>query len=257
MKKILFIISAIILVLHPAFAQNKYLSIGSKEYGIGLGKPKQYNGLKFSLWDKNIDRFNGIHIAANTKAGVSNGLKIGLVLCQDSISNGVSIGGVGSIATKTNGLTIGGLFAGAEHCNGLLIAPLLATDERMNGVALGIMGFCSGKINGFVFNAYGTSSIRDTLKINGMALGIFFGTVCDKLNGFSFGIIANGMDTLNGVSVAAFNKAKVLHGIQFGLWNVALNNKRLKRFPLVNMNFRRIKRTAISAVADTGRVLSP
>jgi hypothetical protein len=52
--------------------QNKYINIGVRGNGFALGNPKKYNGLKMNLWDKNIDRFNGIqfglwNIAKNNK----------------------------------------------------------------------------------------------------------------------------------------------------------------------------------------------
>lgn len=77
-----------------------------------------------------------------------------------------------------------------------------------------------------------------TDEINGIVLGIIGGAFCKELDGLAVGGI-NRIEKQNGVVIGISNETTELHGIQFGVWNKALNNRRLKGFPIVNFNFRK------------------
>ncbi len=75
--------------------------------------------------------------------------------------------------------------------------------------------------------------------VNGIAIGLIIGSDTKKMNGISLSLFNNFCDTLNGVAISMINRTKELHGIQFGIWNVAENNRIFKRMPILNFNFRR------------------
>jgi hypothetical protein len=66
-------------------------------------------------------------------------------------------------------------------------------------------------------------------------IGICFGN--SKTNSvLRFSIRDKNVNEINGVAISAINRTRYLHGIQFGLWNVADNNKIFKKMPLLNFN---------------------
>ena len=198
------------------FGQNRHITLGIKNNGISFGNSQYNNGVRFNLFDKNVNRLNGFIL------NVIN------VDCK--IINGIAIGGLGCYEDNFNGFGIGGLYCGAS--------------TKFNG--LGILGLylMADTLNGFFISSYlraGNNKFDSIGCLNGVAVGPGMVRSC-KLNGLSLSFMRNDIDTLNGVSIAAFwNKAKVLHGFQFGLWNVAENNKIFKQTPILNFNFRRKK----------------
>jgi hypothetical protein len=231
----------LILLIFPifAFGQNKSLMIGLKENGLVIGNSKKCNGLRLNLWDKNVDRVNGINFSAKTASNNANGLSFGLVTNQDTATNGFRIGGFTNLGENINGVCIGGLGTAANKINGLGIGGLLTYADRMNGL------FISG------LGAFGGNGPSYITAINGVSIGMF--TTCSNMNGLSFGFqsvtdttrglvigfVYNGSKDAKGVQIGMHNKTEDLHGLQIGFWNIAENNRYFKRTPIINFNFRR------------------
>lgn len=56
------------------FGLNRHLSIGLKGNGICFGNSSDYNGIRLNLWDKNVNRINGLNISGLSKSRKLNGL---------------------------------------------------------------------------------------------------------------------------------------------------------------------------------------
>jgi hypothetical protein len=100
---------------------------------------------------------------------------------------------------------------GALH-NGLIVSPMGMLTSQVNGVSLSGWMSAGLKLNGFSFN----------LVYNRY----------EYLNGVSIGMV-NHTGKMNGVQVGLVNNATNLRGIQLGLWNT--NQKR--SLPIINWCF--------------------
>lgn len=209
--------------------QNRYLSIGLKKCGIGIGNAAVYNGLRLNLWDKNARQLNGINISALSRIEKVNGISLGLLVSADSNSNGIKVGGLYAHATGThNGLALSCIGIGGKKFNGLGLSGWISADT-LNGVFAGWIG------PGIIMPEASDS----ILLINGLTGGLV-GNCAVEMNGLALGFIINAFIKQTGMAVAVINSAEELHGIQFGLINRAANNRKLFRWtPFVNFNFRK------------------
>ena len=215
-----------ILTINPSFGQQRHFSVGTSNAGLGFGNFEIYSGIRFFLFDKNFRTTNGLNFGLYSEGINSNGLTISLLQNLDKKQNGINLN----------------LFGGEnENANGLTISGLGQTCKKFNGVGFGGLAFCGDTLSGLLISPIGISwwNSNRIKQINGLTIGGIYGANTIELNGISVGLISNYIDTLNGVSIALFNESKQLTGIQFGLWNVAENNKFFKRMPLINFNFRR------------------
>lgn len=224
MSKILPILACLILHFTNLSGQNNLLTIGHNDWGLCIGNSINCKGIRLNVIDRNINTINGFNFSIYSEASQSNGLKFSIQSSSDKV-NGINIAAWGLDDSVSNGLT---LATGAYS-------------HLINGIGIGLLG-CSGKrMNGLFFSGLiGTriSSSVMTDEINGVVLGIIGGAYCKELDGLAVGGI-NIIEKQNGVVIGISNETKELHGIQFGIWNKALNNRRLKGFPIVNFNFRK------------------
>jgi len=220
-------ILAFLLLSTILFGQNRHLSLGLKGNGICFGNSIDYNGIRLNLWDKNVDKINGLNISGLSRCRKINGFSIGLVASLDTISNGMKIGGLAVTAKKHNGLAVAGLFLAGNKFNGVGLAGLSPFADTLNGLFVGLWGVTP-------WSSYDTINV-----INGLAIG-GFGVNATKMNGLSLAFLLNLFKKQNGISISCFNSADELHGFQFGLLNYAGNNKRLFRWtPFFNFNLRK------------------
>jgi hypothetical protein len=221
-----FLIFISIIFSATIYGQHKHLNIGFRDNGLCFGNSKKNNGIRLNLWDRDVNTTNGINISGFVSARSSNGIGIGLVACNDSISNGIRIGTAIVAGEYLNGIAIGGIaIAMRTKFNGLGISGFWLTADTMNGVFLSAVGS----------STWSTDSIKI---INGVSIGIGSGVECIKLNGFAVGA-TNHISIQNGVTLGLLNSTKNLHGFQFGIWNIAENNKIFKKSPILNFNLRR------------------
>jgi hypothetical protein len=222
--------------------QNRHLSLGLKKNGICFGNSADYNGIRLNLWDKNVNSINGVNISGFSESKKSNGLSISIVGSSDSISNGLKIGGLVTWAQRHNGIALAGLLLEGQKYNGIAVAGLFSTGQKYNGIGLSGLSPFGDTLNGLFVGLFGVVSWNagDTIKvINGIAIG-GTGVFSLKINGLAISLLQNSFDKQNGVSISCINKAKELHGFQFGLLNYAGNNRRLFRWtPFINFNLRK------------------
>lgn len=207
--------------------QNRHLSLGVKGNGICFGNSSDYNGIRLTLWDRNVNTINGLTISGLSESRKLNGLSIGLVATLDTISNGLKIGGLASHAKRHNGIALSGLFLRGEKYNGIGLAGLSPFGDTLNGFFAGLCGLTPW-------------SRYDTIKvINGVGLGTL-GVSSTKINGLAVAFVGTSFEKQIGVSIACLNEAEELHGFQLGLLNHAKNNRRLFRWtPFINFNLRK------------------
>jgi hypothetical protein len=222
------LIFVLIIISSLTFGQHKYMNIGFRDHGLCFGNSKKNDGIRLNLWDRMVDATNGINISGFSSAIKSNGIGIGLLGCNDSIRNGISIGGIGVGGNHINGLAIGGLAVAGYKINGFGISCCWMSADTMNGIF----------ISGLGSSKWSTDSIKI---INGISIGWATGVECVKLNGLAIGL-CNHISYQNGVTIAIKNSTKHLHGFQFGIWNIAENNKIFKKMPIMNFNLRRKRR---------------
>jgi hypothetical protein len=206
--------------------QKNHVTLGSSEAGICIGNSESHSGLRFNLIDDSVSQINGINISGISKAQVVNGLTFGLLANMDDVSNGILINGFVGETLKANGLVISGLGHVSSEFNGLGIGGLAVAGDYLNGLFISPIGV----------TYWNTEKIKI---VNGVAIGLIIGSNTEKMNGLSLSLFNNVCETLNGVAISALNRTDELHGIQIGLWNVAENNRIFKKFPLVNINFRK------------------
>jgi len=227
MKRLRFIIIKFLIFLSiVSYGQNKHLTIGFNDIGICFGNSKTNSGLRFNLRDKNVNQINGINLTGVSKSKITNGLSFGLIANYDSICNGILLNGLIGESDQANGIVISGLGYVSTKFNGLGIGGLAIAGDTLNGLFISPIGI----------TYWNTERIEI---IRGVAIGLILGSKTKKMNGLSISIFNNDCDILNGVAISAYNRSKELHGIQFGLWNVAENNKFFKKMPILNFNLKK------------------
>jgi len=204
------------------------------------------NFFRISFWDrmyyhKNYKKIkvNGLNLSVQSNVQFMNGINLGICFNLDSNCNGISIGGLASANSGTlNGISIAGIIGSSNKLNGLMVVPIAGV-TKMNGVAINIFRIFPDTMNGFFVSFCGDFSKEDAGE--GNAKGCFVNLIWTRvhaLSGLNISCIAK-IIQLKGVSISAINYSEHLHGVQFGLWNVAKNKRHLKRLPIVNFNFRR------------------
>lgn len=143
MKKCLILFISIVCTSIPTNAQiqsgNKYVSIGTKTFGICFGSSIKYSGIRLSfddLWYNRIEKISGINLSLVTSSDLFNGIQIGMLLIKDQGQvNGIAIAGLGFTGKKINGLAISSLALSANKVNGVGIS-LHMGGEKINGLAI-------------------------------------------------------------------------------------------------------------------------
>ncbi len=214
-----------VLTINTCFGQQRSFFLGTKKAGLGFGNFETYSGVRLFLIDKSFKVNNGLNFGLFSKGTNSNGFTFRLIENLDNKFNGVNINLLGGENKVGNGLAISGL---GQVCN------------KFNGVGFGGLAFCGDTLNGLLISPFGITwwNSNRIKQINGLTIGGFCGADALELNGVSLSLAYNFIDTLNGVSIATINETKQLTGVQFGIWNVAENNKIFKRMPIMNFNFR-------------------
>lgn len=214
------------------YGQNNHLSIGMNSNGICLGNAKNYNGIKLNLWDTNGETFNGLNFSFLSSSQYANGVRLSILMSDDSICNGLSVGCLAASAYRMNGIAIAGLAVLAKKkINGLGISGFGISADTMNGVFISIIGSTN----------FTHSNPRLISRVNGVSIGLLCGVNCEEFKGLAIGF--NNVTKIHkGVTIGCINKSAELHGIQFGFWNVANNNRVFKKTPLINFNFKASKK---------------
>lgn len=230
------------------FGQRKSVTLGYSNNGIVVGNSAKANGLRLNFWDRSVQYINGITVSGRSKSLKTNGLSVGLISNLDSINNGIKVGGLISTAATMNGICVGGLVSAASgKINGVAIAGLLCVADTMNGFFVSGIG-ATKLVNGEfsrVINGVAAGVVNDAITFNGLSVG--FQNRTDSLSGLCVGLMINEAKSVRGMQVGISNRTKHLFGLQIGIWNVAENKRFLKRLPIINFSFRRMKQQDIES----------
>jgi hypothetical protein len=234
MKKVILLL-IVSIINFKAFSQTetlkrKYYSIGSKTIGICFGNSIKYTGLRFNIFDQNVDCVNILNFCLlESKVKLSNGVSTALFLISDDQNNGISLASLGNVGDKRNGIAISGLFTNIS---------------KLNGIGLAGLGLMGDTLNGFFASGYGVTQWdynRQIHLLNGVAMAFIF-TSIEKIRGLTIGAI-NGSLEHKGAAIGIFNYTDSLRGIQIGLINYSGNNpKGLKWLPIINMHWGKINK---------------
>ncbi len=193
MKKLTLALFILSLTLIPGFSQG--LNIPAKHWGISFGNSTQFNGLRFNLVDKDIERINGINVNVwgakdnSRQTGTVNGISIGIPAAMGTMNrNGINLGIFGTGAKNNlKGINIGGLGVGAGN--------------NLHGINIGGLGAgAGGDVKGLTIGLLGVGAGGDLAGINLGGLGVGAG---DNVKGINFGGLAVGAGgTVSGISLS-------------------------------------------------------
>lgn len=189
-------------------------------------------------------------VSEGTVAGVNLG---GLGIISDGTLAGVNAAGLGIVSEGTvSGVNLAGLgIVAAGAISGINLAGLGIVSERgIHGVNASLLGMVTERgLSGITLTGLGAVAEHDVTGVTVAGLGV----VSDRaIRGLAAALLK--VDTRNlrgvtvagwtrvrgsqqGLSIALFNQAEELHGVQLGLLNFAGNNHGLTRWlPLVNLH---------------------
>ena len=239
--KIVLFYAAIFVLLVSSMAQGGAVGLTIKDYGISFGNSKRLTGLRFNLFDHDVENVNGLNlcfISMENPDFVMNGLAVGIWGTSISKRRGVSIDGlfaifdqadgmvicgIGSEFGRVNGAILGGLLAGKD-LHGIAACPLGINCERINGIGIGGLGILTSRAKGFTFGGIGIDSdVIHGLAVGGLGIqadeikGIAFsglGLESDEITGLTFGGIGVYGRYINGLQVGGLQvKGEVLKGV--------------------------------------------
>jgi hypothetical protein len=221
--------------LSPVRAQG--FNIPTRNWGLSFGNSLKFNGIRFNIIDKDIERINGINISAwghkdsERQTGTVNGISIGLPAafgCENR--NGISIGiaGVGAM-NDIKGINLGLLASGAgndavgfnfgalgtgagNNMTGINIGGLGAgAGGNLKGINVGGLGVgAGGDVWGFSFGGLGMGAGGDVTGINLACLGVGAG---GHLKGISVAGLGVGAPKMTGLQIALASGGNEVRGI--------------------------------------------
>lgn len=197
---------------------RQYLSLGSDHGGLCFGNALRYDGVRVGFHDSSTV-VNGMNLSCVSHIGSMNGLHIDLLGGGSATTNGVSLAGFVNHSVRINGVALTTIWIGCSRLNGAGTAFFVDVDT-LNGFGAGF--------------AIGPTREVAQGRLNGLVIGGLI--AAERTNGLMIAILASRAKRHCGVSVAGFNQATELHGVQFGLLNYAGNNPKLLRW-LPFMNF--------------------
>ena len=186
-----------------SFGQNKHFTIGYKDYGLSFGNSINNNGIRINLFDRNVDKVNGLNISGISKSKISNGLNFGIIWNENTICNGIILNGLLGESMTANGIILSGLGYGASKINGIGIGGLALVGDTLNGLFLSPIGI-----------SYWNDEVIKV--INGLTIGLIIGASTEKLNGVSVSLFNNWIGEQNGVTIGLINRAKKI--TWFSIW---------------------------------------
>lgn len=209
MRRLFLTILIIALPVLSIFSQG--LNIPARNWGLSFGNSTRFDGIRFNLIDKDIDKINGINFNAwgakddSRHTGTVNGISIGIPAAMGTnYRNGINIGIFGAGARQDmNGINIGGLGVGAgNNLKGINIGLLgVGAGNDLYGINLGGLGAGAGNdVKGFTVGILGAGAGNDMMGVNIGGLGVGAG---GDVVGLSFGGLAVGSGgSVKGISMS-------------------------------------------------------
>jgi len=230
----------LITLLNLSITFSQGVNIPSSGWGLSFGNSTRFNGIRFNIVDKDIEKINGINISfwgikeSSRQTGTVNGISIGLPAAWGTeYRNGINIGLVGVGAKKdikginlglhgtgagrnAIGVNFGALGTGAgENLVGLNLGGLgVGAGETLGGINVGGLGVGAGEhLKGISIAGLGTGAP----KMTGLQVSLVSGG--EQVRGTTiapayFRIENENASYMKGLSVSAFNH---IMGDQFGV----------------------------------------
>jgi hypothetical protein len=205
-----------------AHSFGQALNIPFKEAGISFGNSKVFNGLRFNIRDRQVQKINGMNITfwkakenegaqvdgisfgLLPEAGRLRGVQLGLLgVSAEQEIRGISLGLLGTGSGENFcGLAVGGLGIGAgNNMNGIMIGGLGAgSGGKISGITIGGLGAgASGDIKGVAIGGLGVGSGGN---LTGIAVGGLGAGASGNLKGFMFGLLGAGAgENITGITI--------------------------------------------------------
>lgn len=221
--------------------ENRALSIGGRRWGLALGNPAKYTGIRFGIKDKNAN-INGLSFTLfswgnNYRSAVVNGLNLGLFYTSAARVNGFSISPVFNSTSEVWGLSYGTLVNDNRYLNGIGIGGLTLLSIQARGLSFASLGIISDRISGVAITGL---FLTVPEKLRGVGIS-GFKLEGDDLKGFMVAPIITSFDhkehpihQLKGVSLGLYTRADFMKGIHVSLRTKTSENQRGVVISLVN-----------------------
>jgi hypothetical protein len=213
------------LIISSIFSQG--VNIPAPNWGLSFGNSTKFNGIRFNIIDKDIEKINGINISvwgnkeSERQTGTVNGISLGIPAAMGAANlHGINLGLIG-VGAKNNikginigllgagagndavGINFGFLGAGAGHdMKGLNFGGLgVGAGNNLSGINIGGLGAgAGGSVKGITVALLGAGAGEDLVGINLAGLGIGAG---GNVYGINFGGIGVGAgESLMGINLA-------------------------------------------------------
>jgi len=208
MRKLSLAFLVTLINLSITFSQG--VNIPSPAWGLSFGNSTRFNGIRFNIVDKDIEKINGINISAwgikesSRQTGTVNGISIGLPAAWGTeYRNGINIGLIGVGAKKDiKGINLGLLGTGAgRNAIGVNFGVLgTGAGENLVGLNLGGLGVGAGEnMSGINLGGLGAGAGGD---VRGITAGLLGAGAGESMIGVNFGGLGLGAgETLGGINV--------------------------------------------------------
>ena len=252
------------LLISGCNTERHSLDLTVRDVGLSFGNSARVHGLRFNVLDDQVEEINGLNFTVwdpgENPDLVHRGLAVGLARTHARDMTGISVGSVVG-AHHADGLNLGLL---AVFCEGIVRGINLGSfmvwgGEQLTGINAGLMVAGGGGILGLTAAALtitprpvtdlfeqhdgslsGISAaglLIDYPCLNGItASGIVRARRMTGLTGAYF--MTDAREVVTGLSIAPFNFASRLQGVQIGLLNhVASHPHPFKWLPLINVGW--------------------
>lgn len=261
---ILLFLSVTYLLNYNSASCQKYFSIGANKFGIAIGKPVCYSGIRLNVFDRKYLRNDSISIETNYKI---NGISISII---DKTSNMKCNGLHFSLINDNVRGYINGAFIGIININKLYKCKCYVFNNgitvaaynfhiRTSGLQLGLINYYSeswvdvGVINRFsrskvILGAFNTNISQEGIRIGFVNGGrvwfnkrafedIWIGIINIKKyqNAHNNSNSTEYIKTIdnNGIQIGLINYCETCK-FQFGLFNYIKSKSKFKLMPLIN-----------------------
>lgn len=219
MRRITLCIFIISLPLLSIFSQG--LNIPAKQWGISFGNSIRFDGIRFNLIDKDIEKINGINFSAwgakedSRQTGTVNGISIGIPAAMGTnYRNGINIGIFGAGARQDmKGINIGGLGVGAGNdMHGINIGGLgVGAGGTLAGINIGGLGIgAGGDVVGLNF---GGLAVGSGGSVKGMNMSVLVVGSGEQVSGISLAGLAVGGPKISGIQAALVVGGEQIQGL--------------------------------------------
>ena len=192
-------------------ASSQGLNIPAGNWGISFGNSTRFNGIRFNLVDKDIEKINGISFNVwgikdeTRQTGTVNGISIGLPAVLGTGSRkGINIGIIGTGARRDlKGVNLGGLGVGAGNdLKGMNLGLLgVGAGNDLYGINIGGLGAgAGGTLTGINLGGLGVGASGDVAGLSFGGLGVGAG---GSVRGLTMSVLAVGSgEEVTGISLA-------------------------------------------------------